>query len=105
MLEFIDEAFYEVTLTIEMLVLLALFFAIGTRRNHSGRALCLNLRDKGIGIIAFIGDHKVAREVFDERWALCDVAGLSGGETKAHAQTQCLDAQMQFAGKAPFTAP
>lgn len=93
-----------VALPIQMLVILALHFAIRPRRNHGARALRLNLRDKGIGVIAFIGDHKVARKILDECRALSDVAGLTGGQAKAHAQSERINAQMQFAGKASFAA-
>lgn len=65
MLEFINEAFHQMALAIQILVLLALFFAMRARRNDGARVLRLNLGDKGVRVIALIGDHKVARKVLD----------------------------------------
>ena len=90
-----------VALPIQMFVIFPLFFAIGTRRNHGRRPLRLNLGDKGVGVIAFIGDEKVARESLDGD--LSDVARLPRSEPEAHPQSQGVDAQ-KLAGKAACAA-
>lgn len=77
MFELIDEAFYQMTLAVEMLILFPVLFAIRTRGNDCRRGLGLNLRDEGVGIIAVIGQHKLTSNAFDQGWALDNVVDLS----------------------------
>lgn len=105
MFQLIDEAFHQVALAIEMLVIVAWFFTIAAWGNHGRRALRLNLCDKSVGIIALIGQHKVTSEAFDQGGAWCNVVDLPRGQAKAQPQSQGIYTQMQFAGEATFTAP
>ena len=65
MLEFVDIAFDQMTFAVDMLVVVALDFAIGARRNDRRGSLRRNEINKSIRIVPFISNDKCARKIFD----------------------------------------
>lgn len=87
-------------LAVQVLVILAWFFAMAARWNDCG--LVPELCDESIRIITFVGQHKLTVQSLNQNWDLRDVIDLPCGQAKAQPQPQRIHAQVQIAGEAAF---
>ena len=80
MLDLVDEAFNQMSLAVQRLVIVALLFAIASRRHDDLRSSLLEAVEKVCRIIAFVSQQHFKVEVFHKRLGLCLVVGLPGSQ-------------------------
>jgi len=84
MLEFVEEAFYQIALLIDVFVIRDGLRSRSGRRNDS---LCTGLcdaRTKPIGVIALVGQQMFERHAADEVLGLEDVVHLAAGQDETN---------------------
>jgi hypothetical protein len=80
MLDLVDEAFNQMSLAVQMLVIVALLFAITSRRHNDLHASLLEVVEKFLRIIAFVSQEHFKVEIFDKRVGLGLVVALTGSQ-------------------------
>jgi hypothetical protein len=90
LLDLIDEAFNQVSLAVQMRVILTLLAPIDSRRDHRLRCLSFNQSDEVCRVVAGISDQDLERDACDECLGLRDVMALSlrSAETAADCQVR-----------------
>lgn len=83
MLDLVDEAFHQVPLSIQMLVVLALHFAIRAWWNHRLRLLLDDDFNQLGRVVTLVGNDGGRRQVLDQRCALCHVVSFAARQDKA----------------------
>jgi len=83
MLEFVDKAFNQVSLAIQVPINFARPFAIHARWNHGLRTGFFDYFNKPIGVITFIGDDSFRCKSVNECQCLLRVMFFAAGQDEA----------------------
>ena len=101
-----EEVFYQMACFIEVLVVFALNFAIGFRRNHRDfTGVFQHLQDTLVGIEAFVGEHDPRFDLRQQHVGAVQIAGLTAGQMKASRVAQGVDRGMNLGAQPAFAAP
>jgi hypothetical protein len=96
MFDLIDEAFNQVPLTIQMLVVFSLLKAILFRWNHSLDAACRDRFEQSIRVIAFVGNQHKRFIAFNQVWRLRAVMSLTCRQDQAQWITQSINGNVNL---------
>ena len=80
MLDLVDEAFNQMSLAVQMLVIVARLFAIASRRHDDLRSSLLEAVEKVCRIIAFVSQEHRKVEISHESVGLRLVVALTGSQ-------------------------
>jgi len=100
MLDLIHKAFDQVTLLIEMGIIVVWLLAILSGRNHRRSALCFNLLAKVGGIVTLVSNEKVTSAIAQQCRGLGDIMLLPRCEQESQWITQCIDLDMNLGAEA-----
>ena len=96
MFDLVDEALDQVSLPVQVGIVVSTLFPVGPRRDHR---CCTSLPDhlqEGISVIALIGDDIVKSVPGDQCLPLGDVVALAPGELEAQGVAQRINADVDF---------
>ena len=96
MLEFAEAALDLVALSIEIVIIISLHFAVASRWNDCFCACRLDMLDQHIGIVSLIRDDGLSRAVAQQGDSLGTVGHLSGGDVEAQRQAQFVGQQVDL---------
>jgi hypothetical protein len=102
LLELLEEALDEIALAVEGKVGLPRLFAVGFRRNNGRDSPRLERRDKGIGIVALVGQESPRLDLIEERLGLGDVGCLPRCQGESDRIAECIDDGVDL-GRQPST--
>lgn len=105
MLDLVDEAFYQVPLSIQVLIIISLLNAILLWRNHTLDAFGRQRFDQCVCVVAFIGDQCKRLKAFDQASRLWAVVTLACGQHEAQRVAKCINGYMDLGGEAAATPP
>ena len=104
MLDLVDQAFHQMTLFVEMSIIVVLLLASSTRRNDwLGTAVQDNLT-KWIGIIGHVGNHILTFVTGEQSLCLSDIMTLPAGQCKPQRIAQCIDVDMDLGAESASAA-
>ncbi len=78
-----ESALAFVTFFVKFCVVFAVHDSVAFWWNHCNCSLRLNMRDDGVGVVAFIGEQCLKFQPFDQRNRLAAVGFLAAGEYKS----------------------
>jgi hypothetical protein len=96
LLDPIDESLNQVSIFVDVPIIVSLFFAIRSRRDLSLRTGCLNRPDKFIAVIALIRDHMLGLDSIDQSGPLRDIGDLPTGDDQPHRVAQSIDSDVDL---------
>lgn len=91
MLQFLEEALDEIALAVEGKVRLPRFLAVGFRRNNGGDVTRLERLDKGVGVVALVGNESLGLDPAQQRLSLGDVGRLPRRQRENDRIAECID--------------
>lgn len=104
MLNLADEAFNQMPLPVQVLIILSLLKAILFWWNHGFNALGCERFDQRIRIVAFVSDQHLWVKAFDQRRCLWTVVALACGQDKAQRIAQSINCDMNLSREAATTS-
>ena len=104
MLYFVDEAFDQMTLPVQMPVIVGGFLAVRAGRNDRSHAPLQNVLAKPLGIVPFVGQYVLASITGDQTLRLGDVVLLPAGQYESQGVAQAVHAHVNL-GAEPTAAP
>jgi hypothetical protein len=105
MLDFVDKAFDQVPLSIEVWVVIAALGPVFPWWNDRNGTQRLDAGDEIIGVIALVGDDKAAWVVGEQSGRLRDIVCLAPGELEVQRVAQGIDTEMNLGAEPTTTAP
>ena len=96
MLDLVDETLNQMTFLIEMHIIVVWLQAILSGWNHGYSALHRNHVEKGLGIIALVGNEKVTAAIGQQGSALRNIMLLPRREQESQRIAQCIDGGVDF---------
>ena len=93
------ETLDQIALAVEMRIELAQEGAIGTRRYDGLSSRGLDLGDEVVGVVPFVGDHRLGRKLVDEIRSPFDIGDLTGRENHPERIAHGISRHMQFGGQ------
>lgn len=99
LLETAEEPLDQVAVPIEMGVERALIFPVGAWRDNGLSALGPDGRDKRIGIVTLVRNHRLGGDSLDQRRGAFDVRNLARRQDDAQRIAQGIDCNMQLGGQ------
>ena len=100
-----EVAFNEVAVLVLMGVIGCRRVAVGARRNNRFRATPGDVLAQFVTIEGFVGEHRVAIDILQQRGRLRDVMCLPLGQDKSGKVAQALDQRMDLGGQSATRAP
>jgi len=76
-LNFVEESFDEIALTIKCVIAVARLLPVGSGWNHRGDAALFESIDERIGIKRFVADQSVGVGIFEQRFCAGQIVILS----------------------------
>ena len=104
-LELGEAAFDPVALFVKGFVVLSFRFTIGSGRDYRLGSTRFDVLHDGIGIIAFIGQHRFGFALAQQRQRLRTVGHLPGGHEKVQGLAQLVTQQVNFCGQPSSRTP
>lgn len=96
MLEAIEEAFDEISLPIQMAIVMALHKSVGARRDDRLCAHALDSCHQGVGVIPLVGDQCGASQILDQFLGTVDVGNLPSSQDEPQRISGSIDRKMQL---------
>jgi hypothetical protein len=96
LLQPLEEALDEIALAVEGKVRLPWFLAVGFRRNDGGDVTRLERLDKGVGVVALVGDESLRLDLAQQRLGLGDVGRLPRRQGENDRIAECVDDGMDL---------
>ncbi len=103
MLDFVEKALNQMSLLVQMFIVLSLFLAIFSCRDHRFGLFFSNLLQKGVRIIGTVGNCTLELVICNQVFRLCDVMALAASQKKTQWITQGVYAGVDF-GAEPTSA-
>ena len=103
-LDLVDEAFHQMTLPVQMPVIVGGFLAVRAGRNDRSHAPLQNVLAKPLGVIPFVGQYVLASITGDQTLRLGDVVLLPAGQYESQGVAQAVHAHVNL-GAEPAAAP
>ena len=103
MLDFVEETLDQMTLLVQMFIVLSLFLAIFSCQYHRFSAFFGNLLQKSVRIIGTVGKRTLELVVRNQIFRLCDVMPLTAGQKKAQRIAQGIYAGVDFGAEPSST--
>jgi hypothetical protein len=104
-LDLVDEAFDQVTLLVEGLVVRNSLRSRAAGRNHGFGAAFCDSGAKPVGIIALVGKHVFAGKAADESLGLANVVDLAWSQDEADGIAESVDADIDLGAQAAARTP
>jgi len=104
-LEFAETAFDEITLRIELFVVPVLVFAGAFGWNNRLHLFDSDERSNLVGIIAFIGNHRLGRVSGQQRWGALAISLLPSGQQQAQRPSQRIAKHMNLGSQSSTGSP
>ena len=98
-------AFNEIAVLILMRVIGWRCVAVAARRNHGFRAALGDVLAQVVCIEGFVGEHRIAIDILQQRGRLRDVMCLSLGQDQSGKIAQALDQRMDLGAQSAARAP
>jgi hypothetical protein len=95
-LEFIEEAFDQITFAIECEVAVPRDLAIGLWRNHRGDLAPVESIDQQIGVVRLVTDQGLRIDAVDQRLRASPIVGLPGREHQLDGVAKGIDERVDF---------
>ena len=95
-LEFIEEAFDEITFAVEREVAVSQGLAIGLWGNHRGDLAPVESVDQQIGVVSLIADQSLRIDAVDQRLRASHIVGLPGREHQLDGVAKGIDERVDF---------
>ena len=104
MLDLVDEAFDEMPLPVQVLVIFALLRSVNSRRDDRLDASGDQSFDEVRRVVALVADEHLHRVAFDERAGLRTLMALAAGQDEAQRVTQGINRQVYLRREAAAAA-
>ena len=104
MLDLVDETLNQMTLFVEMFIILTLLFPICSRRDHYFRLALCNSVKKILGIVGTISDQTLKLISCHQIFCLCDVVALPTSQHKTQRVAQRIHTYVDFGAEAASAA-
>lgn len=104
-LEFAETAFDEISLRIELLIVTVLVFASAFGRDYSLHSLGSDECSNFVGIITFVGDHRLGGVSGQQRRGALAVSLLPSGQQQAQRSSQGIAEHMNLGGQSSTGSP
>lgn|SRR6516164_8756708 len=104
-LEFAKTPFDEVTLGVELCVVAVLMLAGALSWDNRLHSVGSDERSNFIGIIAFVGNHRLGRLSGQQRRGALAIGFLSSGQQQAQRSAQRIAEHMNFGGQSSTGSP
>ena len=105
MLDFIEETFDQVSLLVQMGVILPRFFAVLARRDHRFCCFLRNLDQKCLRVIRAIRNHPLEFKIGKQVFGLGDIVALPACQAKPQRVAQRIYAGVDFGAESTPAAP
>ena len=105
LLEFQEDVFHQMPQFVDVIVVLAGFFAITSWRNNHLHAGCLGVFCNRVGIVALVGQKTLSRQVFDQCLSLRAISHGTCRNNDSQRHTMRIHGQMYFCVSPPFVRP
>jgi len=99
LLETSKETLDQIALAVKMGIEMARGGAIGTRRYNGLGSRGLDLGDEVVGVVPFVGNHRLGRQLVDEIRGVLDIGDLPRRENHSLRIAQSIDRHMQLGGQ------
>ncbi len=96
MFQFADAAFNQMPLFVKLGVNDTLHLAIDLRRDDRFGVSFSHEQDKLVCIVTFVGNHIIGKQVFNQRFGLCNVITLAAGQDETDRVAERVRRQMNF---------
>ena len=103
-LDLVDEAFHQMTLPVQMPVIVGGFLAVRAGRNHRHHTQFQDVLAKLLGIVPLVGQYVLASITGDQLLRLGDVVLLPAGQDESQGVAQAVHAHVNL-GAEPAAAP
>jgi hypothetical protein len=104
LLDLVDEAFNQMSFTIQVPIIFALYKAILFRRNHYFDAFGGHGFNQSVRVVTFIRNQYLRLEVFNQHRCLWAVMALACREQQAQRIAQSIHGDVNLGGKAAATS-
>jgi len=104
-LEFTKTAFDAITLGIELFVVPVLVFARALGWNNGLHSFGADERSNLVGIVTFVGNHRLGRVSGQQRRGALAVSLLAAGKQQAQGSSQRVTEHMNFRGQSSTGSP
>lgn len=94
-----EAAFDAVALSVQALVVVLFLLAIGLGRDDGLGSGGLDVYEDGVGVLAFVGQHRLRLPGFQQRDGLGAVGHLSAGQQKIHGFAALVAQEMNLRGQ------
>jgi hypothetical protein len=105
MLDFVEKTFDQMTLLVQMLVIITLLFAIFSGRDDRLGLFLSNFLQKRVRIIGAVGNRPLEPEVCYQIFSLCDVMPLPARQKKAQWIAQGVYTGVDFGAESASATP
>ena len=92
----IKESFDKIAFSVERVVTIALHLAVCFWWNHNGDATHRKTPNEAVCVVAFVGQHRIGRNVRREGFSLGDVMDLPFGQRDFQWISQCIHNDMDL---------
>ena len=99
MLDFVEEAFDEIALTIKREITIALHFAVGLWRDHWNDCPPIERVDLRIGVVSPVADEGARISSLEQRLRAGEIMVLSRRQHQAEGIAQGIDERVDFGGQ------
>ncbi len=99
------KAFDQIALTVQRTVITTLNLAVRAWRNDGLGSTCANAFDKGVRVIALVGDDRLAAQSVDQILRARNIGHLSFGKNQSQRATTRIHSQMNLGAQSSARSP